>query len=353
VPTRILLLITDLKIGGTPTVVRELALRLHNDPDFEVHVACLDHWGQVADQLQQRGVRVTALGASSRLDVRVVSRLVRLIREERIDTVFSFLIHANAVAAAAARFVGGVRFLQSIQTTQPNPGWHWSLQNMIQGAAEKIVVPSQSVAQAAVQRAGIDARKIQIIANAVELPEEPIRTLDANETHVAFIGRLDPVKRIGDLVTAVSLLFPPVYLDIYGGGSEWRSIQAAIESLDLQSRAFLHGPIENPAGALASTDVLVLPSDAEGFGLVLIEAMAAGVPVVGTNVPGIRDVIANGVNGLLVPVRNPGALADAIARLLSDSALRQKLVAGGIKAVQERFTWQIVYPQYRGLLLKS
>lgn len=349
-PSRILLLITDLQIGGTPTVVRELALRLRDDPDLDVQVACLDHWGPVADQLRDHNVRVTALSAASRFDPGVVFRLIRLIREEKIDTVLSFLIHANAAAAAASLVVQNVRFIQSIQTTQPYPRWHWALQNIVQNRAEKIVVPSPSVADAAAKWAGIEPRKIQIIPNAVEPPDEPIRALDEDETHVGFIGRLDPIKRVTDLVTAASLLFPPIFLDIYGGGKDGKAIRAAIESLGMESHVFLHGPITNPQGALASIDVLVLPSDAEGFGLVLIEAMSAGVPVIGTNVPGIRDVIENGVSGLLVPPRNPGALADAIAKVLSDTALREKLTAGGIQRVRERFTWEIVYPQYRSLL---
>ncbi len=234
-------------------------------------------------------------------------RLLGLIREKRIDTVFSFLIHANAVAAVAARFMPGVRFIQSIQTTQAKPAWHWAVQNAIQGAAEVIVVPSPSAAEAAENFAGVDRRKILVIPNAVDLPEEAAGTEEDEESHVGFIGRLDAIKRVPDLVTAVSMLFPPVILDIFGEGEERKNISAAIESLDLKNRVILHGAVAGPVGALASIDVLVLPSDAEGFGLVLIEAMAAGVPVIGTNVPGIRDVIENGMNGLLVPAQSAGA----------------------------------------------
>jgi glycosyltransferase involved in cell wall biosynthesis len=351
VATRILLLITDLKIGGTPTVVRELALRLNADEDFEVEVACLDQWGPVAEQLRDGGVSVTALGAAGKLDARVIFRLVRLIREKRIDTVFSFLVHANAVAAVASRFVSGVRFIQSIQTTQPKPSWHWAVQNVAANSAETIVAPSPSAAQATEKLAGVQPRKILVIPNAVDLPEEAAGTEEEDESHVGFIGRLDAVKRVPDLVTASSLLFPPVILDIFGEGEERKHIEAVIESLDLGDRVILHGAVAGPVGALASIDVLVLPSDAEGFGLVLIEAMAAGVPVVGTKVPGIRDVIEDGMNGLLVPARNPQALADAIAKVLSDKELRQRLVTEGLKTVEERFTWGIVYPQYRALLL--
>src|SRR3954468_15533399 len=123
---RILLLITDLEIGGTPTVVRELAIRLNAMPGVQVEVACLSRWGPVADQLRDAGVHVTALGARGVTDfVGVTRRLARLVRERKDDTLFTFLVHANAVGAVATRFVRGVRLLQSIQTTQPHPRWHW------------------------------------------------------------------------------------------------------------------------------------------------------------------------------------------------------------------------------------
>ena len=117
---RILLLITDLEIGGTPTVVRELAVRLRESGDMHVEVACLSKWGPVADQLRDAGVTVTALGASGARDiVSSVMRLVRLVHEHRIDTLFSFLMHANVVAAIVKVLTPKLRNIQAIQTTQP------------------------------------------------------------------------------------------------------------------------------------------------------------------------------------------------------------------------------------------
>ncbi len=363
---RILLLITDLKIGGTPTVVRDLAVRLHGDADFHVHVACLDEWGPVADQLRNRGVPVTALNACCNRDPRVLFGLIRLIRREKIDTVFSFLIHANTVAALASLALPGVRFIQSIQTTQRNPRWHWMLQNVIQHSAEKIVVPSPSVEEAAIRWAGVERGKISVIPNGVGIedvippaerpPPQPSPGVPGEggmgeaRGRVAFIGRLDPIKRVGDLVAAVALLNAEIMLDIWGQGPQRGEIRSGIARLGLQGRAILHGEIAGPAQALETADVLVLPSDAEGFGLVLIEAMAAGVPVIGTNVPGIRDVIEDGVSGLLVPPRNPRALADAITRVLSDAPLREKLIDGGRDCVRRLYDWDVCYERYRLLL---
>ena len=353
VPRKILLLITDLEIGGTPTVVRELATRL-NDPagGVEVEVACLAKWGPVADQLRDAGVTVTAFGARGATEfLGVRKRLIRLCRDGKFDTVMSFLIHANAIAAAASSALPGARFIQSIQTTQPNPRWHWWLQSLIHGRAERVVVPSASAAEVAREWSGVPSEKLRVIPNAVDVAQfgnlDP--PLNVTPLAVGFIGRLDPIKRLPDLIRAVGLLRGRVRLDIFGDGSERPELERLIRHLQLTEIVTLHGVVPRPQDALRQIGLLVLPSKAEGFGLVLIEAMAAGVPVLATNVPGIRDVVRNGETGLLVPC-NPQALAAALERLVEHPELRARLAAGGREDVRQRFTWSAVLPQYRELL---
>jgi glycosyltransferase involved in cell wall biosynthesis len=356
VERRILLLVTDLQIGGTPTVVRELAVRLAGEKAVRVHVACLAGWGPVAGQIRERGVEVTALGKGSKRDAGIFFRLVDLIRRGRFDTVLSFLVHANALAAGASLICPGVRFVQSIQTTQPRPRWHWGVQRLVQGRADVIVVHSPSVAKAAAEWAGVAARKIVVIPNAVEMEdfaeirrEKEVRSERGRRSgrRVGFIGRLDPIKRLGDLVAAMAMVGADVSLDIYGEGVERAAIEAQINRLGLRGRVVLHGAASGPNEALAGMDVLVLPSEAEGFGLVLIEAMAAGVAVVATDVPGIRDVVRDGVNGLLAPVGNPAGLAAAIGRVLGDDELRKRLVEGGVESVRGGFAWGKVWAMWR------
>ncbi|MDB5302044.1 MAG: hypothetical protein JWO87_3707 [Phycisphaerales bacterium] len=375
---RILLLITDLQIGGTPTVVRELAVRLRAASDAHVEVACLSPWGPVADQLKEAGVTVTPLDARGVFDLSaVVRRLVKLIRSHRIDTVFSFLLHANSVAAAAGRFCRGVRWLQSIQTTQPNPRWHWRMQALVQHAAERVVVPSASVAQVARDWAGVPAEKVVVIPNAVDLCEfegkRSLRDEDGRAAwnveredaavrpdrvsrstfQVGFLGRLDPIKRVPDLLEAAAILGPRVHLHVFGDGPERPHVDRTIVRLGIAGRVTLHGAVARPQDVLGRIDLLVLPSEAEGFGLVLIEAMAAGVPVVATDVAGIRDVVRNGETGLLVPVASPKELASAMGALLDDPVRREEMAARARREVGERFSWERVLPRYRALLRLS
>jgi glycosyltransferase involved in cell wall biosynthesis len=352
---RILLLITDLEIGGTPTVVRELAVRLHRPPEVRVDVACLAGRGPVADQIQAHGIVVKTLDARGTRDLGVFKRFIKLLQSESYDTVFSFLIHANVVAAVGALRTRQVRFVQSIQTTQPTPRWHWFLQRVVHHAAEVVVVPSQSVARVAQIRSHVPARKLAIIPNAIEpadfaglslrdtsIPARPVR--------IGFIGRLDKIKRIPDLIRAVALLKDTVHLHLFGTGSEHQRLDAMVRRKKMEERVTFHGAIARPQEALANIDVLVLPSEAEGFGLVLIEAMAAGVPVVATQVPGICDVVRHKTNGLLAPVRSPRRLAEMIALVTDNSVLRRKLVLIGRNEVRRKYTWEKVLPLYKHLL---
>jgi glycosyltransferase involved in cell wall biosynthesis len=354
---RILLLITDLEIGGTPTVVRELAVRLHAPPDVHVEVACLSVSGPVADQIREAGVDVMGLGARGVGDLpAIVWRFVQLVREHRIDTVFSFLVHANLVAAIGSIFLRDVRFLQSIQTTQPTPPWHWKVQAIAQELADKIVVPSESVARVAGEWSSVPRDKVVVIPNAVDVEApcstgfQPVQRSATGEIRVGFLGRLDPVKRVPDLMDAIVDLDDAFELHIYGEGPVRRGLELMILQFGFEDRITLHGRTVSPQAAIRSMDVLVLPSEAEGFGLVLIEAMAAGVPVVATDVPGIRDVVRNGETGLLVPVARPDLLAQAIRRVTEDDALREKLVQNAFEAVQKRFSWAAVLQRYREVL---
>jgi glycosyltransferase involved in cell wall biosynthesis len=349
VPAKILLFLTDLQIGGTPTVVRELAIRLARGGE-QVHVACLDRWGPVADQLKDREIPVTALEAKGSFDATAILRLIELIHRHRYDTVFSFLLHANAAAAMCRPIFPFTRFLQSIQTTQRYPKWHWSVQRVAQTMAKKVVVPSPSVARVAQRLAGVPREKVVVIPNAVE-PADFRRTPGRSGGNIGFIGRLDPIKRVTRLVQAMTMLDSGICLHIFGDGEDRPAIEVEIARLNLQHRVTLHGTVTAVGAALATLDVLVLPSESEGFGLVLIEAMAAGVPVVATDVPGIRDVITDGVNGVLAPTHDVSVLAGAIGHVLDDDQLRAKIIEGGRAAVAQRYNWDAVFKQYQSLLL--
>jgi len=355
VARRILLVITDLEIGGTPTVVRELVLRLRSD-DIVVEVACLKGWGPVADQLRGARVEVTAFGARrARELLGVAKRLRSLVRKRRIDTVFSFLVHANVVAAMAAKRLPGVRFLQSIQTVQPRPRWHWWAQRWAARWAERIVVPSTAIVRYASRKCGIPESKFVVIPNAIDADAFPrVEVFAGPKVRAGYLGRLDPAKDPGLLLASIEWAIAEnadVELHYFGDGPERPRLAAAAERMGLGGHVYFHGTYARPQDALSQIDVLWHPSGVEGFGLVVIEAMASGVPVIALGAAGVLDIVENQRNGLLMDLMTCYRdMAGCLKWLRDDPGLRAKLIENGLKTVRERFTWERVLREYRGVL---
>ncbi|MEM7808757.1 MAG: glycosyltransferase family 4 protein [Planctomycetota bacterium] len=348
--TRLLLFVTDLKPGGTPTVVKQLATRLPTD-DLHVEVACLGGMDAVATELVDAGVDVTAFDVGVLGLPHAVARLGRLVDEHEIDVVLSLLVHANTVAAIASRGRPGVRWWQSIQTTQPRPRWHWPLQRWAAKHATGVIVPSPSVADVARSRAGVAADRVHVIPNGVDeatVVDQPRPPREARSPlRVVFLGRFDPVKRVPMLIDAVRQV-ENVTLDVFGDGPQRSRIEQAASG---SNRVHIHGWADKDV-ALADADVLVLPSEAEGFGLVLIEAMASGVPVIGADAPGIRDVIRHDETGLLF---NPAgesrrSLEATLEHARNEPDVMHLLADQALLWVRRERSWTSIIEQYRRLL---
>jgi glycosyltransferase involved in cell wall biosynthesis len=182
-------------------------------------------------------------------------------------------------------------------------------------------------------------------------PARPPGTL-----RILFVGRLVERKGVAHLVEAVRLL--PADLDarltIVGEGPERPALESQIARHGLQDRVELRGRVGEDAlrAAYAASDVLVLPSildargDTEGLGVVLLEAMSYGVPVVGSELGGITDIITDGETGVLVPPAEPRRLADALQRLARDPALAARLGAAGEARVRTAFGWPEIIAQW-------
>jgi glycosyltransferase involved in cell wall biosynthesis len=185
---------------------------------------------------------------------------------------------------------------------------------------------------------GVDIERFAT-AQALDLP-------DIDRPRIGFVGRLEPVKGLGVLLDAFAQLSTRASLVIVGDGSERQSVQRRITD-----RVHLLPPVsyEGMPALLKSLDVLVLPSvtilplHREQFGRILVESMAAGVPVIGSSSGAIPEVIAD--SGLLVPERDPAALAQAIDRVLGERGLRQALAERGRQRVAQRFAWPVVADQ--------
>lgn len=172
------------------------------------------------------------------------------------------------------------------------------------------------------------------------------------EKVIITVSRLVKKNGVEDLIRATKCLPENIKLLIIGEGEEKDSLSLVISHLSIEKRVFLLGfiPPDKVPEYLAISDVFVRPSLSEGLGNAFLEAMAAGLPVIGTSVGGIPDFLQDGETGLFCEVRNPKGIAEKIELLLSDNNLRQELIKNGRKLVEEKYNWDKIAIQIKELI---
>ncbi len=215
--------------------------------------------------------------------------------------------------------------------------------------ADAVIVPSAYLARM-VAGWGVDAGRIHVLHNAVERtpPTRPLRRdalrLPERGDLIVTVARLVPWKGIDVLIRATAALLSQgraVSLVVVGDGEERERLVRLGKSLGIEHALIFVGEVPQPrvADYLACATIFALASSYEGFSHVLLEALAAGAPVVASAVGGNLEVIRHGDNGLLVPAGDAAALAATLARLLDDAALRQRLIQAGSETL-EAFAWE-------------
>lgn len=295
-------------------------------------------------------------------------RLARTLAEVGADLLFSSLPRSNALAGLAICLrrstvpwiLSEHNNLERILVTQP-ARFRWKrrlVHKWLYPRAAAIVAVSRGLADCLSSQYGLPADKIQTIHNPVDGPG--IRRLltpggagsqPGRAPRIVACGRLIHQKGFDLLLEALARVRLPVApeLVIVGDGARRPELEAQARALGLGQRVRFTGFLLNPWQELAQGDVFVLSSRWEGFGNVLIEAMACGLPVIASDCDfGPREILTDGVDGLLVPPEDEGALAVAIGCLLGDPELAARLAEKGQRRAEE-FSAQRIVPQYAAL----
>ena len=344
-----------LYLGGAERVVAN-TVALVDRRRYRPTVCTLLPRGSLEAEIEKYGVRVVSLGARSKLDLTIIPKLFRLLKQEKIDILHSFLFHANIVGRIVGRLAGVPIMLSSERIIEIEGKNRLLLNRLTAPLADKIIVVSDAVKEFAIRKIGISPSKLVTIYNGVDLSkysekaaapgvEARKRALDIDLSHrvVGTVGNLEARKGYEYLLQAASLVLTEnrergITFLLVGEGSQRVKLENLAKDLGISSSVIFAGYRDDIPQVLSAMDVFVLASIYEGLPNALLEAMAMGKPVVATRVAGIPDVVADGEMGILVHRRNPHALASAIRTLLVDEERAQEMGYMGRKRVEDAFT---------------
>lgn len=351
-PTRILHLIVDLPVGGAEIHLLNLIRHLDRDRYLPT-VLCIGKNGPIGEEIAKEGVPVKELGLLRKggHDPGIVRSLREFLRKEKISLVHSHLYHANYYGRLAA-FREGIPAVCTIQNTYARPKMHRRLINRwLARRTARIIAVSAQVRDDILRYDGVDPSKVVVIPNGVD-PDKidiPLTRAEARERLgipaeyflIGTVARLEEQKGLRYLLDAVRILREggkKAYLLVAGSGREEVRLREQAARDGIEDAVFFLGARRDVAELYRAMDVFALSSLWEGGPITLIEAMASGLPVVATPVGIVPEIVRDGVNGFIVPLREPAVLGEALWRVREDPARAEAMGREGRATVRGRYT---------------
>jgi len=357
---KVLQVIPTLDRSGAEKQMVMLARGLPRDR-FRVEVAALTRSGPLEGELREAGIPVTVIGKPLKLDPIALARLVRFLKAGSFDVVQTWIFAANTYGRVAARLA---RVPVVVVAEMAVDLWKGRGERLVDRRlstwCDRLVGNSHAVVEF-YRSLGVPEDRLAMIYSGVEDDEAP--TIDPVAVRaefgfppdaplVLFAGRLAEQKRVDDLLKALDLIQhvqPDVRTLIAGEGPLRQRLEETAQAYRLDGRVRFLGHREDVPRLLAAADLLVLPSSYEGLPNVVLEAMRFRKPVVATAAPGTTEVVEDGVTGLLVPIRNPPALAQAIRSVIADPALARTLGEAGRARVEAEFGVDLMVERFAAL----
>ncbi len=355
---KIFYLLDSFNIGGTETQAVELARRM--DPaKYDITLACLRKQGPLIERLNGSSVKVVEFhpkgGIDSPRGLYQLARMVTFLHRGRFEVVHAHDLWSNMIGVVAGK-LAGVPVIITSQRDLSHDAWYQSKRKKwlrrAQRASSAVLTNAGMIREGLVRDEGLPADKVRVVYNGVDL--DGFRSAPRARAHI-FTGleRAKLVVLVGNMHTeikghptliaaapGIGSRCPEVRFVLVGDGEMRRDFELAAENAGVTPHFLFCGRRNDVSAILASCDVAVLPSAAEGMPNAVLEYMAAGLPVVATAVGGNLEVIEDGVTGLLVPPGDAVALGNAVARLLEDPVLAQRLAQNGRKLVERKFSFE-------------
>jgi glycosyltransferase involved in cell wall biosynthesis len=348
-------LLHSMNVGGAEVLAARLARRLRGT--FRFVFACLDDVGPLGEELRDDGFRVALVGRKPGIDWGLPFRLARLMRSEQVD-----VVHAHQYTpffyGLTSRLPGLGRPILFTEHGRHQPDYprpkRMLANRLLLSHRDRVVGVGGAVRQALIANEGLPPRRVDVLYNGIDVDAfaatgdtsglrlDTRRELGVNPDGFVIlqVARLDYLK---DHATALRTMarvikqMPSARLVLVGDGPERPSVEALVRDLNLGGSVRLIGVRKDVDRLLHGADLFLLTSVSEGIPLTVIEAMAAELPIVATDVGGLREIVAEGETGLLAPAKDDAALANHVVRLAGDANLRQMMGTAGRARAKEHF----------------
>jgi glycosyltransferase involved in cell wall biosynthesis len=324
------------------------------------HIHLLAHPdGRLFQRTQEQNIPTMPLIVRNDFDLRPVFRLRRLIREENYDIVHLHTKRAHVLSLWLCRGLATPKYVVTRRMDYPETNT-WYTRYLYNRKVDGVVAISCKISKLLIE-AGVEREKIRLIHSGIDpKPFEAaanIRDVHPERVVVGMVAVLEERKGHRFLLEAAGRLKAQGYQIRYrvaGEGSLRKSLQKAATRLGVKDEVQFQGFVSDMPAFLSQVDILVLPSLFEGFGVSVLEAMAAGKAVIASRVGGLEELVSDTVTGLLVAPRDVDGLARAIAKLAVDRALLREMGRKGRARLQANFTIERMAQQnedyYYGLL---
>jgi len=353
------------KIGGVQQQLLSL-LKAYSRERFNPIFCCLGPKEEIGKEIEGTGIEFIPLNKLryNRFSSGIVLELHRLMKKKQIHVVRTHRYRSNLYGRLAAFFAGVPVIIASVHDnyrTDKRPKRR-IMNRILSKITDKIVAVSEAVKEDIMRYDRIDPSKIEVIPNGIDVerfnPEKKttdIRkefSLEEDDIVIGFIGRIVTAKGLEYLLDALPYLkgeFKSIKLLIVGEGSLVEELKERAKKNNIFNNILFTGKRRDIPEILASIDIFVMPSIAEGLPNALLEAMAMGKPIVTTEVGGIPEVIKNEINGLLVPPRNAESLVTAIKTFLDNRHLAIKIGQRAKNYVEENLSIQTTTQKWESL----
>ena len=355
---RVLQLIESFRVGGSESQAVQLTRLLRESGRYSVHVACLGKTGPLLAQVERLELgeipEFPLTSFYNRNAAVQVRRFARHLRDRKIDLVHTHDFYTNIFGMAGARLAGVPVRIASRRESGKRAALKRFLERRAYGVAHRVVANCEEVRRQLIAE-GVAPDKVVTLYNGldrgrVEPPAGVARAEllarlglpgDVARRFVTVVANLREVKDHATFLRAAAQVLraaPHVSFVLAGEGPEAADLRALSAGLGLGGATYFLGRCQEVASLLAVSDVCVLSSRSEGFSNAILEYMAAGRPVVATDVGGAREAVVEGETGYLVPAGDDRAMAERLITLLRDPARAQAVGQRGRAVIEQRFS---------------